>query len=652
MSRQPLFLNQNLSLEKRASDTPLDVDPDEWPTALLKHAHRELPWLRYYEADVEIDRTEPARGYAVGRMLVYPTRMRKEAALREKRIISLPLIIKEGSVAPFDVYSHEGKMFPMDNDVVQEVLFTERLFEGAAPKGKFKGTSLVGQLSPPSRGGGGFHKSASLADAALASARKEDVDALRSRIEKSATLRAAVARSEFVQPFVDKALSVEKTAGAKWDFFVPADTLQVRASGPGYLVKRANRAAFAPYEEYVSRHMARDLLSEELLNQLDERGYATVSSGEGGPVKSTAPVADFVKKAGVYETTIGGSRVRGIVIPHTLSFDGEDLGHMAYLGESSYSMQEKVAGVQEVAFTGNVLDDLNYVSPHGDGIMVYGDGNILACTEPFHVDSRVTIEKQAYLHVTRSRTGEKARLMFVDGLEKFASLGDGLYALPAEGRFLPLAPLTRQVADNPWDVDMVLGATSKEKVAGATTLVGGHDSFYFRGADETFPEIMNRHEASFALASKGVRQDYLEDALNKANRDGEVLLSGLVNPVPREEAAADVIAKTASEFRRYNIERVDLLKEACMLSMSKEASSTIDKESVDTILSLGFMTPESVSVYVNFIPDLEKTATQLAEIVVASRLGMDDVRETAAVNAMNQVTSVLRGLRSLREKIN
>ena len=103
--------------------------------------------------------------------------------------------------------------------------------------------------------------------------------------------------------------------------------------------------------------------------------------------------------------------------------------------------------------------------------------------------------------------------------------------------------------------------------------------------------------------------------------------------------------------------RADLLEETAVLyapngqDLWKRASVVLSKETADTILSLGFVTPENASLYVNYLPELEKCASKLAELLVASRLGMDDVRESAAKNAMTQVNAVIRGLEGLRERI-
>ena len=86
-------------------------------------------------------------------------------------------------------------------------------------------------------------------------------------------------------------------------------------------------------------------------------------------------------------------------------------------------------------------------------------------------------------------------------------------------------------------------------------------------------------------------------------------------------------------------------------NLIKEASVIVEKETVDSILALRFLTPENVGMYVNYLPELEKSASKLAEILVASRLGMDDVTEVSAKNALSQMSSVIEGLKSLQSKI-
>lgn len=149
MHQVPLFLDPTIKLEKVASSTKLEDDPDRWPIEILKVAYKNLPSLRSYEADVELDRVDPARGYAVGKVLIYPHGLTKEASSSQNRLLSLPVIVRDHELSPFDVYSHKGAMYPMDESDLQEILTRPQTFDRMADRDQFVGTNLFGQLVPP-----------------------------------------------------------------------------------------------------------------------------------------------------------------------------------------------------------------------------------------------------------------------------------------------------------------------------------------------------------------------------------------------------------------------------------------------------------------------------------------------------------------------
>ena len=79
MSRSSLFLDPTIKFEKVAYSTRLEDDPDEWPAAILRESYKQLPFLKSFETDLELDRVDSSRGYAVGKMLVYPAGLTKQA---------------------------------------------------------------------------------------------------------------------------------------------------------------------------------------------------------------------------------------------------------------------------------------------------------------------------------------------------------------------------------------------------------------------------------------------------------------------------------------------------------------------------------------------------------------------------------------------
>ena len=108
MSTKPLFSPAEVQLEKVAFTARLDEDASSWPSGILKEAYKQLPYLHKYEADIDLDRVDESRGYAVGKMLVYPARMRKHAASSEGKLVTFPVIVRDRELAPFDVYNHKA----------------------------------------------------------------------------------------------------------------------------------------------------------------------------------------------------------------------------------------------------------------------------------------------------------------------------------------------------------------------------------------------------------------------------------------------------------------------------------------------------------------------------------------------------------------
>ena len=186
---KPLFIPVENSFEKTAYAYKLDKSVDEWPTGILKVAYKQLPYLRRYEVDVELDRSDEGRGYCVGKMLVYPARMQKKAAVKDEKIISFPVIVRDREIAPFDVFSFKKDMFPASENEVNGILLKENIFEGTANPKDFRPSGLGSQLDPPSQRlrqgtGSSFEKSSSvkvksLFEAVLPTVAVSDIDAFK-----------------------------------------------------------------------------------------------------------------------------------------------------------------------------------------------------------------------------------------------------------------------------------------------------------------------------------------------------------------------------------------------------------------------------------------------------------------------------------------
>lgn len=646
---QPLFLRHTIDFEKVAYTAHLDGDIESWPTGIIEQAYKELPFLERYQLDITVDKGESSRGFAVGKLLVFPLETAKEKAAEDGRIASIPVIVKDSELSPLDVFMHKDIAYPMDEAKFGEIMSNPRVFLGPSAEGQFSGTSLVGQLQPPAAGqtylGQNMHKfaGASLLKVASATFREEHLDEVKGLLRNDAPLRHAY----LTNPGLSDALALildckEKTAAEKADArraCTKPTAIQFRAEGTGFIVKTANHNIFKPEEQRISRFEAQRVLSKEAFDKLQQDGLLTMS------VEPThEPVVlnhvEVGNRPGMYRVWSDGREVEGVLVPRMMTLQGEPYDMTIFSSPEGHAYQEKVAGV----FVDEV--SLPDTEPSGRGVFVYQTGHQAIATEPVVVQHVVKQamdgEEQKKYIVKQAATGAVFTLYRLNGLQKVASMGGNEIALPRNFRFLPLRGEQLTVPADAPDADFF----EQQKVAGphvVEVISDGYD-FSIRGPNTNgiFKEAMDRADAEFALAALGVTGKHARAFLKEASQSGCVNIPNTRPVVSEEKAKVTEMAKVASYVRSFPDLRVNLIKEAAVIK---------EKETADAILSLNFVTPENAQIYVQYLPELEKVASRLAELLVASRLGMDEVKESAVKIAMTQLNSVIHGLKHLRAKV-
>jgi hypothetical protein len=663
---QPLFLDPTIKMEKVAYDTRLDDEPEEWPISVVRESYKQLPFLKNYETEVEFDKMDTARGFAVGKMLVWPARMEKKAAAGRKQLVTVPIIVRNREMAPLDVYTHNDAMNPMDQDKVASILFRPQAFERVAPRNQFMGTNLSGQITPPNTdhqynaGNLNKHGSAGLWDTVVRAFRQKDIDSFAEKLASSPPLRHAFTTTPVLRAAVADIVRHEgsdKTAAARRDerlSLTKPTVVQIKEAGNGYSVKTANHHCYVEQVKTASRFDVQELLTHESFQKLLVNGRLTYTTSaiNNDVSEKTAQEAD---RLGVYQVSRNGQPYSGVVIPHVVDFDGNRLDMQVFAGLNSHSLQEKVAGV----FAKDIVIESD--EPKGLGVFVYQEGPHAFATEPVRLDDKVKVAHEHGSSTTllgiRMATGAPIRISVVPGLQKIAMIGGAEVALPPTVRFLALHGKQSSVSSTPHDAQ----APEHLKVAGSNSVeVVSDGSFYqFRGANAAAfsDEIMTDDEAEFALCALGLTGTQAQGILKTAAASSSATVPQTRRVLPEGVVGFKAMTKAASVVSTSPNLRVDLTEELAVLTSErgealwKTASTSLGKDSVDTILSLGFVTPENASLYVNYLPELEKVSGKLAELLVASRLGMDDVRESAAKNAMTQMNAVVRGLETLRERI-
>jgi len=83
-------------------------------------------------------------------------------------------------------------------------------------------------------------------------------------------------------------------------------------------------------------------------------------------------------------------------------------------------------------------------------------------------------------------------------------------------------------------------------------------------------------------------------------------------------------------------------------NLVKEASVLTDPEAVDVVLSLNFINEDNITNYIENIHELRKVLSDLCQLLVASRMGLSDLDESAIKNSINGLSEVITGLENVR----
>jgi hypothetical protein len=164
--------------------------------------------------------------------------------------------------------------------------------------------------------------------------------------------------------------------------------------------------------------------------------------------------------------------------------------------------------------------------------------------------------------------------------------------------------------------------------------------------------------AKLALVLLGCSLEAAEDILDRVTETDPVVVSNLrpvaarakVLNMPKMSVGAqgqEVLMKVGYATDEIELD-IDTVCDKIRRPMFKEAAILKDDESIDSILSLNFITPENLAVYVQNIPRFEDIESRLAELLLLTRMGLKEVPESGAYRALSGLAEVTDSLKSLR----
>lgn len=658
-----LYLTREPQFEKIATGKLLSDSSDQWPNEILSHLYRQHEYLGSYKVDLKIQSQDTERGYAYGYFLVTPqptmppqTTMdgvvpnQNPQEIEQKSLsgdglsVRVVLIIQNRKLFPLDIMiTPDGKFLPLSNERVEGILQVPEAFsavklpQGAAASGDGGITNTPPVRQGTSNGGSGpvvkeasvLSKIASL----IPDNRKQlffdslNTPEMRFSLDNNDAFRDAVGvvwNSKEASPVKAKADAVvfEKTAG-------------------GYLMHSASFDGFSPEEELIKRQDA-DLVGE-YLPILHKEGSVLVGHSDNIPQETEF---GLVKKAGHYQVLSNDGEVtHGVVVSNLIGLDGESRSGNLFLNaeDEAYAQQEKIAGVyigHGSFFRGTPT--LAEEAAHGVGcfVKIAEYGGIQKATQPVEIhnafqdpDGTVTYQASDGLAMFHVKVASL--------LQEPCKLGND-FAVPMDWSFLPLGKATL-LAEDPY----LAKQAAALGVGGEVEIIHSDGNFTFRGSCgvSDLPKDSRQHlktaSALLLAGCLGLSDDVAKVKLSSAVTRGSATFRSIRHLVTTKVKKAQAEEGATARRQQFDLAPVYLVK---------EASSINDGATVDAILSLGFLAPDNIQSYLDSMDQFDQVISKLAELVVACRLGLQDVPEVAATKAMQGIDEIIKGLRRLESR--
>jgi len=663
---QPLFYApaRYEPTEKVAAESLLPDDANEWPNEIMQELYRQVPYAADFEPHVVMDRVDNEKGFAFGHIEIQnrteiqhgaPPDATAAAGIKNARI---PIVIKDMRLQPLDlIVTDDSKVLPLTEPRLRQAIFRPQAFDitGRGPGD----VSMIGQLYPPYRqnygfGGGGAtmnvgmgkegaRKTASaLLPVILPTIRETDYNAFYQKFAQDRGLQAQYVANHLATGDALSTLagyepvSAVKLARAALSSIKPS-VVQLRKEAEGYVLKTANHACWLPEEKALDRGEAVRLLGSKIVLAADQTG-ATTMALEQGATEEQPPAGgepEPITEHGIYQVQDSkGNSLIGYVFPNLIDIDGKPLPIALFSNGSQMAVQSDIAGMP-------IGEGVSLTEGHPEGMgCFYRDAE---ATLPMTVKSTLASpEEGGVVLMAETFDGRQVQVMVQPNIEAVTPGPDGEMLVPDSFSWLPLDTSEQiSLVSAPQDIGK---EGSGLRALASVTLRHGGDCFSLDGyplekmsMDEK--QFLSLDDTMFLLAGLGTNLEYAQKKLGEAaawNRTVSVLVGNDIQPA--EQVLFESRKEAARMLSNVPSLRRDLVKEAAVIP---------DPSAVDTVLSLGFLNPENLGIFVSSLGQLDTSQQRLCEMLLAARLGLREVPVSALEKAITNLEQVIEGIKIL-----
>jgi hypothetical protein len=488
-------------------------------------------------------------------------------------------------------------------------------------------------------------KEASILDAILPTINQADHTSFCGEVEKCAANIFANRRTAFAS--IEKVVATEPssmTKMASWEGLVRPSVVQIQHIPSGYIIKEASHLLWNPKSQLVSRGEVVERFGTKIAADVDTSGSVTVAEGaeaEGGDTQTDLePVTEF----GLYKVRDeGGGEHVGFVIPQLIDTDGSMLPLQLFTNGTVSATQSEIMG--EVAGTGGNLPS-GEIGGHGAFYTIDAEGQV-QMTVPLEIGESFSMPNEPAVFNAETFDGRPVEVSVQPNISGVMSTEEGRMLVPDSWSWIPLGDSQAvSLVGGDEAVEMETEGETEEKESHVIVRADpGGEIFSFSGrpveklasTDKTHIDV---DRAMFLLAGLGTHQGYgAEKLAMAAYSDGPVAIKTGRALELRDELVKEAQAK-ASDF----LQKFPQIKLPHML---KEAANFPDPSIVDTVLSLGFVNPENILTFVSYLPDIEGVQSKLCELLLAVRLGLQNIPQPSLERAVRSLEEAIEGLKIL-----
>lgn len=670
--------------------TKMPEDTGKWAEILTTKLRELFPDVAPLPLSVEFRKKEDQQGTAIGAIHVVSVESGKQ--------IAVPFVIRKFELCPLDIWMEMATqaVHALTPDTFKKEFFTKTPYEGLdarpadAAGNYFNDPSLWTTNYPPLQGRYSYASAGyGLLDLISDSMTEEDVENFRQMLVKHATALPKFEKhghKEILQKIAALKGKAKKKVDSN-DFaasalkLIPTSVASIKKQGPDrYSIISAADQLFdlaASEDICFSQAEARAWLSkitghaENFMNEVDQDGEKMLIMSKA-PEKGVFLFDDMKDKPeqanefAVYHVKMkDGIGLTGIVIPHVIDFSGKKKGVKLFISPEMGTMQTSIAGVKKID-SAEFMKEL--MKPHSarvgqTGCFLFVDDGKAIATEPVTIKAieqygpmtamkldgtKIRISRgYASVPTTPNKVSKGKESSLRDGTKVTYLDVHGMieqrpneFVIPRSMMWLPMEGF-REISESPNEYMMKEAALQMSENPLTIRYTGIVYEIDGNGISKV---ATDERRMKVLLASLGCDHEKIATVVKALKMKHRARLHGLK---PMKKAAE--ITKVAEDTYRSLEKICDELRGSDILI--KVAAEMEDASTVDKILSLGFLTPDNLAKFISYRPIFEKVIDYLAELTLASRIGMRDVSESACVIAMSKLREVYEGLRRLETMI-